>query len=163
MSQIQPTCSNLCMTIFLDSFLFFPFCLAYRSTHGNMVVICKHVSLQKKIHMIYINAYQIPQRKTAFLIYTFRTNDISKNICSATFHRQVPCLQEMGRIERLQCQNQKALALSRYELVWNAIYFRTICTIQLADIEGCLLDNQSLTNIIIVGNENSQFSSNNLY
>ena len=36
------------MTIFLDSFLFFPFCLAYRSAHGNMVVICKHVSLQKK-------------------------------------------------------------------------------------------------------------------
>lgn len=98
------------------------------------VVICKHVSLQN-ISMIYINAYQIPQRKTAFLIYTFRTNDISKNICSTTFHRQVPCLQEMGRIERLQCQNQKALALSRYELDWNAIYFRNHCSIELAEIK----------------------------
>ena len=97
MSQIQPTCSNLCMTIFLDSFLFFLFA---QLTGQHMVTWLSFASMYlcKKIHMIYINAYQIPQRKTAFLIYTFRTNDISKNICSTTFHRQEPCLQEMGRI-----------------------------------------------------------------
>ena len=82
---------------FSTAFFFFLFASL---TGQHMVTWLSFASMYlcKKIHMIYINAYQIPQRKTAFLIYTFRTNDISKNICSTTFHRQEPCLQEMGRI-----------------------------------------------------------------